>query len=55
MGQDIRYADPTEITTTLDCRKLNTPGAYQLVVVNPKPIQFDESDVSNPVNFVLTE
>ena len=55
VGQDIRYADPTEITTTLDCRKLNTPGAYQLVVVNPKPIQFDESDVSNPVNFVLTE
>ena len=54
VGQDIKYVGPTEITTAIGCQNLTAPGTYELVVVNPKPIQFNESDVSNPVKFVLT-
>jgi imidazolonepropionase-like amidohydrolase len=53
VGQDITYVSPTEITTEFDCRNLEVPGTYVLVVVNPKPIQFNESAVSNPVQFVV--
>ena len=55
LGQDINYVSPTEITTTFDCRNLKVPGTYELVVVNPKPIQFAESDVSNAIKFVLMQ
>jgi imidazolonepropionase-like amidohydrolase len=54
VGQDIGYVSPTEITTELGCQNLAIPGTYVLVVVNPKPIQFNESAVSNPAKFVLT-
>jgi len=54
VGQDIKYVSPTEITAELDCHTLNIPGTYVLIVVNPKPIQFNESEVSNPARFVVT-
>lgn len=54
VGQDIKYVSPTEITAELDCHTLNIPGPYVLIVVNPKPIQFNESEVSNPARFVVT-
>ncbi len=53
VGQDIGYVSPTEITTELDCHTLDIPGTYVLTVVNPKPIQFNESAVSNPAKFVV--
>ena len=54
VGQDIKYVSPTEITAELDCQNLDIPGTYVLIVVNPKPIQFNESEASNPVKFVVT-
>jgi len=54
VGQDIKYVSPTEITAELDCQNLDIPGTYVLIVVNPKPIQFNESEVSNPARFVVT-
>jgi imidazolonepropionase-like amidohydrolase len=54
VGQDIKYVSPTEITTELDCQNLDIPGTYVLTVVNPRPIQFNESAVSNPAKFVVT-
>ena len=54
VGQDIHYVSPTEITAELDCQNLDIPGTYELIVVNPKPIQFNESEASNPAKFVVT-
>ena len=54
VGQDIKYVSPTEITAELDCQNMDIPGTYVLIVVNPKPIQFNESEVSNPARFVVT-
>jgi len=54
VGQDINYVSPTEITAELDCQNLDIPGTYVLIVVNPKPIQFNESEASNPAKFVVT-
>ena len=52
-GQDMEYVSPTEIRTELSCKSLPSPGTHSLVVVNPKPIKENETDVSNAFNFVL--
>ena len=55
VGQDIEFVGRTEIKTTLDCKNLNIPGTYSLVVVNPEPINEGYSDVSNAVKFLVTK
>ena len=52
-GQDMEYVSPTEIRTELSCKSLPSPGTHSLVVVNPKPIKENETDVANAFNIVL--
>ncbi len=55
VGQDIEFVGRSEIITTLDCKEFNIPGTSSLVVVNPEPINEGDSDVSNVVNFLVTQ
>jgi len=55
VGQDIEFVGRGEIRTTLNCKSLNVPGTPSLVVVNPTPINEDDSPVSNVVKFVVTK
>jgi hypothetical protein len=54
-GQDIAFVGRSEINTTLDCNSLRIPATHSLVVVNQEPINEGDSDVSNPVQFLVTE
>ncbi|MEE8349187.1 MAG: amidohydrolase family protein [Acidobacteriota bacterium] len=52
-GQDIEFVGRSEIRTELDCSSLKIPETYSLVVVNQEPINEGDSDVSNPVRFLV--
>ena len=53
-GQDIEFVGRSEMRTTLDCNALTIPETYSLVVVNQEPINEGDSDVSNAVQFLVT-
>ena len=54
-GQDIEFVGRSEIKTTIDCNSLTVPATHSLVVVNQEPINEGDSDVSNSVQFLVTE
>jgi hypothetical protein len=54
-GQDIEFVGRSEIKTTIDCSALTIPKTHSLVVVNQEPINEGDSDVSNAVQFLVTQ
>lgn len=64
VGQDMEFVSDTEIKTKVDCTKVTSPGTFELVVVNPKPIcngcskpwvyqGSNASESSNAIRFVV--